>query len=227
MGKANIAQQEHPQVRIAVVESHAIWCAGLVQVLRATGRYAVEAVPDGVALMAACGAGAAPHLALVQLDMPVMDGHVILAWLREHHPSVRTVALAYHPPEAAVRKALRLGAATVLCSTVQPQELLLALHDVEATGHHHNALVRQLILAPADRFLASTPDAFAALSRQELRFVQALCAADSPTLPKVAERMVVSLNTVNTYKRRAFEKLGVHSLPALVRLGMVHGVGKR
>lgn len=213
-----------PKPTIAVVEHVAMWRRGLVSVLDEPGCYTVQGLRTGAELLALCAKGTAPHLALLELDLPEMDGYVLLALLSAQAPGVRTIAMGYRPDDASIRKALRLGAGSVLCTTMPEEALLKAARDVLLTEHHHNALVQRVLVTPQTKGVATTPDRFAELSAQELRYVKEQCASGCPGIATIAERMKIKLNTAKTYRHRAMQKLKVKGVPALVQLAFLHGL---
>lgn len=223
MRKTAAREPERPTV--AVVECLGVYRRGLVEILTEQG-YATTGMGHGTELVSGCKQGKVPHLAVVQLQLPEMDGFVLLGWLREHRPHVRTLAMAYRPEDALVRRAMRMGASGVFCHTASEADVLRAVHDVLTTGTHYNDLLHRQVVQPAEHMLAQPDEATDELSKQERRFVQVLCTLEEPTLERVAKRMQVSLNTVKTYKRRVFAKLGLRSLPALVRWGFLNGKDK-
>jgi DNA-binding NarL/FixJ family response regulator len=208
---------------VAVVESHGIWRRGVIEILTEFGEHDAIGMCTGSELMEQCRQGRTPTLVILELHMPVVDGFVMLAWLRDNCPEVRVLAMAYQPDEATVRKAMRLGVCGVVCCTLQPEELLQAVRNVYAAGFHYNALVRRQFTSTADRMLSHAPDELEALSKQELRFVKLKCGPDAPADATVAERMQVALSTVRTYRKRVYAKLRVNSHAALLRMAITCG----
>lgn len=215
---------ESPKPTIAVVQHVAVGRRGLLSVLNETGLYTVLGFASGAELLERCKKGLAPDVAFVELDLPEMDGYMVLAWLRDHARGVRAIAMAYRPDEPSIRKAIRLDAASVVCTTMREDDLLKAPRDVLQTGNHQNVLLKRLLVAPQNTGVATRPDRFAALSEQELRYVKEQCASGCPNLAAIAGRMKITLNTAKTYRRRAMAKLKVKGVAALVQLALVQGL---
>lgn len=129
---------------MAVVECLGVYRLGLVEILTEEG-YTTTGMARGAELVDACRQGDTPALAVVQLELPEMDGFALLSWLREHRPHVRTLAMAYRPSDAVVRRAMRMGAGGVFCHTASEAEVVQAVHDVLHTGTHYNGLHRQVV----------------------------------------------------------------------------------
>jgi len=101
-------------VRVAIVEDHPMMVTGLQQGVEELEGYRVTVVAEhGEAYIAATRTQAV-DIALVDLRMPVMDGYQTLAWMREHQPEVRRVAVSYDVTEEVAVRVWRCGAHALL-----------------------------------------------------------------------------------------------------------------
>jgi DNA-binding NarL/FixJ family response regulator len=159
-----------------------------------------------------------PDIALVDIQMPVLDGieatRQIVA--DERLASVRVVILTNFGLDEYIFAALRAGASGFLLKDMQPAELLRALRVVmRGDALLSPAVTRRLI----SEFVARPPDATAAAGMETLtnreREVVAL-AAHGLSNDEIAAAMVLSPTTAKTHVSRAMIKLGARDRAQLV-----------
>jgi two-component system, NarL family, invasion response regulator UvrY len=215
-------------VPVVVVDDHELVRMGLCNMLLKIGGYAVVVdANDGARLVASCVAGQEVAIAIVDLDMPGMDGYMTMAWLREHRPTVLSLALCAELDDAATQRAFRAGARGVLLKNVSGAELARALHDVRTSGHHRNALMDCLLLGTAHRSpadLMRQPKRETPLSPRERELVRWLAHPDHLTVAAIAPCMGVAESTVRTWCKSIHRKLNVHSRDQVVRYALKHRI---
>ena len=159
-----------------------------------------------------------PDIALVDIQMPVLDGlgatRQIVA--DERLASVRVVILTNFGLDEYIFAALRAGAAGFLLKDTQPAELIQALHVVMGGDALLSpAVTRRLI----SEFVARPPDALTATGMQTLtsreREVVALV-AHGLSNDEIADALVLSPATAKTHVSRAMTKLGARDRAQLV-----------
>ena len=218
-------------LNVAVVEHRELVRKGIVSALQECADYnVVQSVGTGGALLAACRAGMAVDLVLLEMELPVMDGFAVLARLRERHAQVRALAMAYQPRGDLSARAMRQGACTVLCTGCNAEALCKALRDVAFTGQHMSAPLRELLEQGWRRHAAprmeedQRPCDGPKLSRREREYWILHCTMENPTVDRVAQRMGVSYNSARTFRRRLCEKLGVCGSQELFQAGLKAGL---
>ena len=96
---------------VALVDDHHLMRSGLVATVNALGGYHVTIeAGNGKELIDALHGAELPAIAIVDLNMPVMDGYETIAWLRANAPSVLPLALTFDATDDAMVKAVRAGA---------------------------------------------------------------------------------------------------------------------
>ena len=167
-----------------------------------------------------------PDIALVDIQMPVLDGlgatRQIVA--DERLESVRVVILTNFGLDEYIFAALRAGAAGFLLKDMQPAELLQALHVVmQGDALLSPAVTRRLI----SEFVARPPDALAATGMETLtsreREVVALV-AHGLSNDEIAAALVLSPATAKTHVSRAMIKLGARDRAQLVVIAYESGL---
>ena len=206
-------------IRVALADDHPVVLAGIKALLQAAPEIEVvgEATSGTAALemIRAC----VPDIAVLDISMPGLTGLDLARRLAAECPTVKVIALTVHEDRAYVQSLLKAGARGYLLKRSAAEELLRAVRSVAASG---------MVLDPAvaDKAFDHRPSAVAVTDASELspretdvlRFTA--CGLGNK---EIAARLGVSVKTVETYKARASEKLGLHSRAAVVRYGAAQG----
>jgi DNA-binding NarL/FixJ family response regulator len=125
--------------------------------------------------------------------------------------------LSAHTDTERVRRALKAGAAGYLPKSAGVEEVIAAIRAVHAGQRYLGPRVTDAMIGagPAD-------DPLERLSVREREILQLL--AEGRTGAEIAQRLVLSQKTVETYRARLVEKLGIRDLPGLVRFAIQRGI---
>jgi len=189
---------------------------------------AVEVVGD-----AASGAEAirragelAPDVILLDLELPDLDGLVVLRRLKEVAPRASILVVSMHDDARLVRCAVEAGAAGYVLKGIGRQELFTAVATVrDGKSVLDPALLRALLRDTPDgaRPVRPTgspgPQPLTPVERAVLRLV-----ADGLTNKEISERMRWSMGTAKKYVQRILEKLGVSDRTQAAVEAVRHGL---
>jgi DNA-binding NarL/FixJ family response regulator len=209
-------------ITILLADDHAVLRAGLRLLINAQAdmRVVGEAADGREALDQA--ARLQPDLVLLDLSMPAASGLEILPAMRRAAPGARVLVLTMHDDESHLRHALRAGAAGYVLKKAADSELLSAIRTaMRGEVYVHPSLTRALVsplLPPA--MLPADP--WADLSEREQAVL--ILVARGHTAAEIAERLSLSPKTVETYRARGLEKLGLRSRAALVQFALAHNL---
>ncbi len=212
------------RTRILIADDHAVLRAGL--------RLLVNAQPDMICVGEASDGLEAlatieqlqPDLILLDLSMPRMGGLVALAEMRRRAPATRILVLTMHADDEYLRQCLKEGASGYVLKQAADQELLLAIRAVmRGDVYIHPAMTRALLgsLVEHARDAASANRDDEALSEREAEVIKQV--ARGYTNQEIAAQLALSVKTVETYRSRAMEKLGLTGRAALVRYALAKG----
>ena len=101
-------------------------------------------------------------IAIIDLRMPVMDGHALLAWIREHAPQTVSIVLSSTPSAEEALRAVQAGAYDFLTKPISSSHMLL--HVVERAEKHRRLLVgREQLLEDLQQKTAELENRFGQL----------------------------------------------------------------
>ncbi|MBI5649798.1 MAG: response regulator transcription factor [Chloroflexi bacterium] len=209
------------KTRILLADDHSVLRSGLKMLLNAQDDLSVvgEATNGQEALSAT--RDLAPDLLILDITMPKTDGLQVLRQVKRAHPNVRVLVLTMHEEEGYLRRALEAGAAGYCPKSAADAELISAIRAVmRGNVYIHPSHAKILIDKMIPSAHASSASS-AELSERE-RAVLKLVALGH-TNQDIADQLSLSVKTVESYRARGMEKLGLTSRAALVRYAIQEG----
>lgn len=201
------------RLRVALADDHPIVLAGVKALLGETPDLEVVGhATDGLAALELLVA-MVPDVAVIDISMPGLNGIELARRVAQDCPAVRLVALTVHEDGAYLQQMLAAGARGYLLKRSAPEELARAIRAVAAGGLFLDPAVAGKALASPDA--PGTLDPVAALSPREEDVLRHT--AQGLSNKEIGGRLEISTKTVETYKARAVEKLGLRSRSDIVR----------
>lgn len=180
-----------PSLRILIVDDHPVVCGGLEAMLSAFARVAIAT--DGQEALRLCSSFE-PHLVLLDLRMPGLDGYATLALIVQRWAHIRVIMLTGTEQAADATLARQAGAAGFVRKFDSPATLLGAIRTVAAGGNHFPSFVPRKPEPPAE-----------VLTTRELEVLRHL--ARGLTNEEIGQVMGVSAQTVKGHLKHLFPKL--------------------
>jgi DNA-binding NarL/FixJ family response regulator len=155
----------------------------------------------------------APDIAIVDIHLPVMNGIEATRRILETSPSTQILILSAHASPYHVDQALRAGAAGYVVKQSAGPELLKAVRTIIAGKHYLSAsLVRDM----------AAPDPLRNLTAREREVLQLI--VDGKSNAAAGSILGLSPRSVETYRARLMQKLGIDDLPTLVKFAIREGI---
>jgi DNA-binding NarL/FixJ family response regulator len=167
-----------------------------------------------------------PDLVLVDVNMPVMSGQETVKYLRDQYPDLRIVALSVLDQLTVVREMIRLGANAYLFKDSSPETFHKVLLEVHNHGHYYDQrVIDSMMLHDSTHATKSAyQKKLGELTARELTFLNHCCS--ELTYKEIADRMGISLRTVDGYRDSLFDKLHLKSRTGLVLFAVESGLFK-
>jgi two-component system response regulator EvgA len=192
---------DHPALRL-VIKTHLTQVANIEDVVEAgNGQEAVELTRQYL-----------PDLAILDLDIPRINGLDVIPRLRLAHPHIRVMILSGHDTPTFVQRAVRAGAQGFVSKTQDISEIVRGVEAI-LSGYSVFPVTSGTIVAP----LVGEINEHAKLdllSDKELIVLQML--AKGMSNKSIGEALFISNKTVSSHKTRILQKLGVETLVDLV-----------
>ena len=210
------------KVRILLADDHAVVRSGL--------RALLNAEPDLIVVGEASSGGEAvekarallPDVVVMDISMPDMDGLEATRHLRDEGLDCSVVILTVHADDEYLFRALEAGASGYVLKSATDTDLLEAVRMAHrGEVFLYPTATRRLL----ERFLKgkrSQAEQLGPLTPREREVLQRT--AEGYTNQEIAQELGISPKTVDTYRQRIMEKLGLQKRSELVRYALRHGL---
>jgi two-component system response regulator DegU len=161
-----------------------------------------------------------PDIAIVDLQMPVMDGAETCENIISKYPGVKIIILTMHDSDKYVLHMMEMGVHAFLLKNTEPDELEKALHSVVEKDFYHNewvvSIMRKNVRAQRPSF--NNDD----LTDREKQIVQLVCRELSSK--QIADKLSVSERTIENHRAAIMKKLSVKNTIGLVHYAYQSGI---
>ena len=208
------------KIRLLLVDDHAVVREGLRSLLGTDARFEIVGeAPDGNSALAAAE-NLQPDVVVMDVSLPGMNGAQVTRRLKDTLPNIKTVALTVHEEGGYLRSLMDAGASGYVLKRSAASELLRAIEVIGEGGTYlDSSIASQLVSKMGQRRSTIAPSS--ALSEREREVVRYV--AHGFSNKEIAAKLDVSVKTVETYRYRATEKLGLRSRADLVRYAIDQG----
>ena len=158
---------------------------------------------------------------LCDLHMPHLSGIDLTLCLRKTHPTVKVLLLTMAEDAPTIREAVRAGVAGYALKRAGRDELEKAVTTLMQGQRYFSPDVMEQ-LARLDETGTADHDSLTALTDREVDVLRLI--ADENPSHRIAEKLFISVPTVETHRRHLMQKLGVKSVVGMVKFAMKHGL---
>jgi two-component system response regulator NreC len=213
------------KIRVMIVDDHAILRAGLRMLINAQADMeVVSEAPDGERAVQQVQE-TRPDVTLLDLTMPRVGGMKALQEIARNCRETRVLVLTMHDDPAYLRSALAAGASGYLLKRAVDAELLAAIRAVHRGGifvdpRLASILVQDVLAKKSTKGGPTQP--INILSDRELQVLRLV--ARGYTSSQIAKQIAVGVKTVETYRSRFAEKLGLRTRSDVIRFAVQMGL---
>lgn len=158
-----------------------------------------------------------PDLVVMDISMPRMDGVQATIAVRRACPDAKVLALTVHEAKSQIRRVLQAGASGYIVKRSAAEELIQALRAVAVKGVYLDPIVAAKLVGKTKPPIAAKPGS-GTLSDRESEVLRLIALGYSNK--EIAAQLDLSVKSVETFKARSMEKLGLLSRVDIVRYAM-------
>jgi DNA-binding NarL/FixJ family response regulator len=207
--------QPGEKLTLLLVDDHPVLRAGLKALLSAEEDLCVVAEADNGTSAVALSEQLRPDLVLMDVSLPGLSGADATRQIKQNHPELTILALSVHEELPFVRMLLDAGASGYALKRSACDELVRAVRTVAAGNTYVDPSLAAQLFRSSARRLSPSGTAAVSLSDREAEVVRLL--AQGLTMKEMAQQLALSPRTLETYRARALEKLGLKTRADLVR----------
>lgn len=207
-------------IRVLVVDDHDLVRKGISRLLNDT---------DQVSVIGECDSGEAaiefvrqhePDIVLMDIHMPGIGGMEATRKIIQHNPLCKVIIVTVADDDPFTSRLLKIGASGYMTKGAKVEEMLFAINKVNLGQRYLSPdIAQKMALSPFDTE-SSSP--FDVLSEREMQI--ALMIVQCQKVPQISDALFLSPKTVNGYRYRIFEKLGIDGDVELTHLAIRFGL---
>jgi DNA-binding NarL/FixJ family response regulator len=210
------------KLRVFLAEDHSVVREGL--------KLLINAQPDMVVIGEAGDGQTAleqsldlqPDILVLDISLPEINGIKVTQQLLRSSPKIKVLALSVHEDKSYLRELLEAGASGYVLKRAAAEDLINAIHVASKGGVYLDyTLAGNMAVDPAPRATPRRRRKENTLSMRESEIVRLI--AQGYSNKEIAGQLEISVKTVETYKARAMEKLGLQNRAELVRYALERG----
>ena len=204
-------------IKLAIVDDHKIFREGLKSTLEdyshiklliesSTGEQILEQLEKEV-----------PDVILMDIKMPNMDGIEATELINKKYRKVKVLALSMYDDDKYILNMMRAGARGYLLKSSDPDEIAEAISTVHERGYYFND---HLSMTMVKKLMGNTPldghekEDAVELNDREHDILKLICHEYANT--EIADKLCLSVRTVEGYRTKLFEKTGARNIAGLV-----------
>jgi DNA-binding NarL/FixJ family response regulator len=211
-------------VRLVLADDHAMMREGLKALIaKESGLEVVGEADNGKATLE-LARKVGPHIVVMDVAMPDMNGIEATRKLLKASPNVKVVALSGHANREFVREMLKAGASAYVLKSRAYEELVRAIREVVKGKKYLSPDIAQGVV---DEYVemsssVSAQPVFVVLTDREREALQLI--AEGKSTKDVAVALSVSVKTVETHRHNIMDKLNLHSVAELTKYAIREGI---
>ena len=162
-----------------------------------------------------------PDVVVMDIAMPELNGIEATQQIHDASPSTQVLILSMHSTAEHIFRALQAGARGYLLKDSAGAEVVAAVRAVHAGRRYLGQKIASAVLDDyiSERHRSSPLDSLSPRERQILQLV-----VEGKSSAEAAALLFLSPKTVDTYRSRMMQKLGIGDLPSLVKFAIQHGI---
>ncbi len=207
-------------IKILIADDHAVVAEGLKHLVEAQSDLQVVGTAGDGREAVRLAKETSPDVVLMDLSMPELNGADAARAILGERPECKVIVLSMYAEREYVRRALKAGATGYVVKRSAAKELVDAIRAVHAGQRYLSPRVADVVID--DYAGDGKADLLEKLSAREREVLQLL--AEGRTGAEIAQRLALSQKTVETYRARLVEKLGIRDVAGLVKFAIQRGL---
>jgi DNA-binding NarL/FixJ family response regulator len=208
------------ELNIVIADDHPIFRRGLRMVIEADPQLKVVAEAEDGAMALAEIKRLQPQVALLDMDMPHLDGMAVAREIRELRLPVAVAFLTMHKDEGTFNAALDLGVKGYVVKDSAANEIIGCIKAVAAGQSFISPVLSGLLLNRNSPGAQQQPSALNTLTQAERRVLRLI--ATGKLNNEIAETLFISVRTVEHHRSNICSKLGLNGKHALLTFALTH-----
>lgn len=208
-------------IRLFIADDHQITLDGL--------RTLLEQEQDLEVVAEALDGEAALHIlsfcevdvAILDIDMPKMDGLELTQQIREKYPHIKILILTMYNEEEFIRNLIQAGTSGYILKNRGKEELVEAIRKVHTGGQYFGESVTQTLIQGIKSPRKKLSESNIPLTKREIEVLKLI--AEGMSTPQISDTLFIAHSTVETHRRNLIDKTGVANSKSLIKWAIKSG----
>ncbi len=209
-------------IHVGIVDDHPLFIHGIQEAVATLSNIELKSMSSSAQEARSSLQNYLPEVLLLDLNLPDADGVDLCRELHAQYPSLRIIALTTYHQHAMVKILLGNGAAGYLLKTVDINELEEAINEVVRGNIYIQKKLRDLLLSESLGQVVQGQQNPTLLTRREKQVLRLI--VNEFTSQEIADKLFLSVKTIETHRLNLTQKLGVRNTAGLVRVALSKGL---
>ncbi len=201
-----------PILKLGIVDDHTLFRKGLIHLIEIA---CIQSKPsilfeasNGKQMIEKLEGNNLPHIIIMDVNMPVMNGYEAVFWLSQNYPDIKVLVVSMIENEESILNMLRIGIKGYLGKDVEPKELGDALEAIKNKGYYYTDFITGKLIHSLNRPDNNEEELIIhKLNDREKEFLRLACT--DLTYTEIAAKMFLSPKTIDGYRAVLFQKLAI------------------
>ena len=160
-------------------------------------------------------------VAILDIDMPKMDGLKLTQIIREKYPNIKILILTMYNDEEFIRNLIQAGTSGYVLKNRGKEELVEAIRKIYSGDTYFGQAVTNTLISAIKSPKQKLSDSNVPLTKREIEVLKLII--EGLTTPLISDRLFIANSTVETHRRNLIDKTGVANTKALITWGIKNG----
>lgn len=210
-------------IRVVMVDDHRLFSLAIQSLFSEADGVVIAAITSHPSEVEALVEIHKPEVLLTDFSMPDATGAELCTRLIQRFPALKILCLTMHRETHIIRKVLEAGASGYVLKTASKEEMLLALRTIASGNKYFSPEVTTALIETKNT--PTSPDALLvleSLSKRELEIIRLI--ALEMTTQEIADKLFISVRTVDSHRQHILEKTGVRNAAGIARFALEYGL---
>jgi DNA-binding NarL/FixJ family response regulator len=203
------------KINILIAEDHTLTATLLEFMLKDSEDIHVAGIATNGNEVVSMASNLEVDIILMDIKMPGLDGLNSLSRIVKSNPKIKIIMLSSHSEAWIIQKALKWGALGYVTKYAEKEEVMDAIVTVHKGGHY---LCKTSVNSITQNFTSKptgSESLFNSLTKREKEVLQLI--AEELTSPEIADKLCISVSTVEIHRRHLLQKLGAKNMVGLIK----------
>lgn len=212
-------------IRVAVADDHTLFKSGIIELIQSQPDMEVLFdASNGQEFIENLATNKEIDIAVIDIEMPVMNGFDLTSYLHEKFPTIKVIVLSAYSQERFVVKLIECGAAGFLSKNCDPKELFDAIRQTKDCGFYltpeaFKVMQRARTISKKYKNINNIP---VELTARELEVLKLICR--EMTNHEIADELSVSVRTIEGHRNNLILKTGSRNTAGLVLFAVRYNI---